>query len=72
MPLNYTFTGAQNSEMAFQLRGWAKQDRRGVAHDSRTGYVLPNGARRSPDASWVDKSRIRELSAESFETYWHL
>jgi len=43
-----------------------------VANDSSAGYVLPNGARRSPDGSWVSRSRIRELSRESLETYWHL
>ena len=72
MPPNYSLTGTRNSEIDWQLRTWAKQDKRGVANDSCTGYVLPNGARRSPDASWVPKSRIRELNSESLEGYWHL
>jgi Uma2 family endonuclease len=40
--------------------------------DSSTGYVLPDGARRSPDASWTRKASIRQLSEESREGYWHL
>jgi hypothetical protein len=36
------------------------------------GYVLPSGARRSPYASWVAKSKIGEVSAESLESYWLL
>ena len=34
--------------------------------------MLPNGARRSPDAAWVLKSRIAELGSASLEQYWHL
>jgi len=71
-PPAFTLTGARNSEINYQLRSWAKQDKRGVAQDSSADYVLPNGARRSPDASWVSKTRIRDLSPESLESYWHL
>ena len=51
-------TGDRNSELNMQLRLWAKQDGTGVAADSSTGYDLPNGATRSPDASWILKSRL--------------
>jgi Uma2 family endonuclease len=71
-PPNYTSTGARNSEIDWQLRGWAKRDGRGIAFDSSTGYVLPNGARRSPDASWTLRSRAAQLSPESQATYWRL
>jgi Uma2 family endonuclease len=50
--------GARNSAIGASLYLWAQQDGRGVAFDSSTGFVLPNGARRSPDASWVLRSRI--------------
>ena len=72
MAPNFTLTGARNSAIDFQLHSWAKQNKHGVANDSSTGYVLPNGARRSPDASWVAKSRIRELTTENLESFWHL
>ena len=39
---------------------------------STTGYLLPNGARRSPDASWTPKSEIARLTPESRDGYWHL
>jgi Uma2 family endonuclease len=35
-----------------------------VAFDSSTGFKLPNGAERSPDASWVKKERWESLTAE--------
>ena len=72
MPPTYSLTGARNSEIGAQLRGWARQDGRGVVCDSSTGFVLPNGARRSPDVAWIRKDRVRQLDPESLERYWRL
>ncbi len=57
-------TGGRNSEISRQLSNWARQDGTGIAADSSTGYVLPDGSRRSPDASWVRKSRLATLTPE--------
>jgi len=57
-------TGSRNNEVSRQLGNWARQDDTGVAFDSSTGYVLPNGAKRSPDASWVLRSRLALLTPE--------
>ncbi len=57
-------TGSRNNEVSRQLGNWARQDDTGVAFDSSTGYVLPNGAKRSPDASWVRRSRLAALTPE--------
>ncbi len=57
-------TGGRNSEISRQLGNWARRDGTGIAADSSTGYVLPDGSRRSPDASWVLKSRLAELTPE--------
>src|SRR4051812_7429838 len=72
MPPRFTLTGIRNREMIGQLHGWANRDGRGVAADSSAGFVLPNGARRSPDASWMPRSDLAQLSKESLEGYWHL
>ncbi len=72
MPPNFSKTGARNLEICMQLGLWARKDSRGVANDSSTGYLLPNGARRSPDASWTPKTEIRKLPKASREGYWHL
>ena len=40
------------------------QDGTGAAADSSAGYVLPNGAVRSPDASWVSNARLASVTAE--------
>jgi Uma2 family endonuclease len=62
-------TGSRNSELNAQLRTWAKKDGRGVTFDSSTGFDLPNGATRSPDAAWVLRSRLAQLSPEAKERF---
>ena len=46
-------SSARNLELGRQLANWAAQDGSGIAFDSSVGFVLPNGALRSPDAAWV-------------------
>ena len=72
MPPTYSLTGIRNQEIGAQLRNWARTDGRGLASDSSTGLLLPNGARRSPDAAWTLKARIEQLDPASRERYWHL
>ena len=72
MPPNFSRTGVRNSRITGQLDPWAFADGRGFACDSSTGFVLPNGARRSPDAAWVLISRTEQLDEESLDKYWHL
>jgi Uma2 family endonuclease len=62
-------SGSRNSEINFALRAFAKADGRGVAFDSSTGFVLPNGAVRAPDAAWVDRERLRRLSPEEKQRF---
>ncbi len=60
-------TGGRNNEISRQLGNWARRDGTGIAADSSTGFVLPDGSRRSPDASWVLKSRLASLTPEDKE-----
>jgi Uma2 family endonuclease len=72
MPATHSLTGVRNSEILRQLGDWAIRDSRGLVTDAAAGFVLPNGARRSPDAAWTLKARIRQLSKKSQEGFWHL
>ena len=72
MAPTHFLTGASNSDIGAQLFNWARKDRRGVVGDSSTGFVLPNGARRSPDASWTLKSRVEGLDARKRRGFLHL
>ncbi len=64
MPPTFGETGYQNAKITAALLVWAEQDRTGVAFDSSTGFLLPNGAMRSPDAGWVRRSRLAALTKE--------
>jgi Uma2 family endonuclease len=55
-------TGNRNADITAQLVTWTKRDGTGAAFDSSTGFKLPNGADRSPDGSWVRKSRLAALT----------
>jgi len=57
-------TGNRSIEIAYQLQAWSRQNKLGLAFDSCTGYKLPNGADRSPDASWVKMERWNALTSE--------
>jgi len=72
MPPSLSMTGIRKSRITMQLGIWAQKAARGIACDSSAGFRLPNGARRSPDASWTPKDEIRRLPEESLEGYWHL
>ena len=68
----YTITGVQNAHIGCQLGMWEELDGRGLACDSSAGFVLPNGARRSPDASWTLKNRVEQMDPVYQKTYWRL
>jgi Uma2 family endonuclease len=65
-------TGHRNHKITVQLGVWAERDGRGVAADSSTEYYLPNGAARSPDASWVLRRRLTAFSRDEKEKFLHL
>jgi Uma2 family endonuclease len=54
--------GRKNSRLIQQLRNWTEQNKTGEVFDSSTVFVLPNGARRSPDVTWIKLERWNQLS----------
>jgi Uma2 family endonuclease len=64
MPPTGGETGNRNGRLTQQLFNWSDQDSTGIAFDSSTGFKLPNGADRSPDASWVKIERWDALTQE--------
>lgn len=55
-------TGIRNSGVIGQLWWWNERVQQGVTFDSATGFHLPNGADRSPDAAWILQERWEALS----------
>ena len=64
MPPTFSDTGNRNFNIAAQLGVWTEQDSTGIGFDSSVGFTLPNGATRSPDASWIKLERWDALTAE--------
>lgn len=69
MPPTGGLTGDRNADLTFQLRAWNRQTRLGKSFDSSTGFQLPNGANRSPDASWVAIERWNALTPTEQERF---
>jgi Uma2 family endonuclease len=57
-------TGKRNALLNYFLVAWALQDGTGEVGDSNTGFELPNGGMRAPDAAWVHKDRLAALTSE--------
>ena len=55
-------TSRRNAEIVRQLGNWTRRDGTGISFDSSCGFLLPNGAIRSPDASWVLRERLNALT----------
>ena len=64
MPPTGSESGWRSGEIFFALTVWAKKEGSGLSFDSSTGFTLPNGAIRSPDASWVRREQWRALTPE--------
>jgi Uma2 family endonuclease len=54
----------RNSLIVIELGTWNARSGDGVVFDSSGGFLLPDGAMRSPDAAWVTRERWERLSAE--------
>lgn len=64
MPPAFSDTGNRNFNLAAYLWVWTEQDGTGLGFDSSSGFTLPNGATRSPDAAWIKADRWNALTEE--------
>lgn len=62
-------SGYRSGEVFGQLSVWAEKDGTGVAFDSSTGFRLPNGGMRAPDAAWVQLARLQTLRNKEREQF---
>lgn len=62
-------TSNRNSNLTMQACIWTRQDGTGDVFDSNGGFILPNGAMRSPEASWVRRERLVNLAAEQKQKF---
>lgn len=57
-------TGNKNAGITAQLWLWNHQFQLGMVFDSSTGFKLPNGSDRSPDASWIPLTKWQNLTPQ--------
>lgn len=69
MPPTGSETGNKNFDISGQIWLWNRQTKLGVAFDSSSGFHLPNGSDRSPDAAWIRRERWDALTKEQQETF---
>jgi Uma2 family endonuclease len=69
MPPTGYMSGWRNSILNYQLVAWAKVDGTGICFDSSTLFTLPNGAKRSPDVSWILHERCNTLTDDEKEGF---
>ncbi|MBI2805231.1 MAG: Uma2 family endonuclease [Planctomycetes bacterium] len=56
--------GLHEGEVYRQLANWSLAFGKGKATNSNVGFILPNGANRAPDASWLSPEQMASLTAE--------
>lgn len=62
-------TSNSNAGLTSQLWLWNDRSELGKVFDSSGGFKLPNGADRSPDASWVKLDRWEALTPEQRQKF---
>jgi len=62
MPPTSSDTGERNASLTADFVIWNRATEAGRVFDSSTGFILPSGAKRSPDVSWISHERWDALS----------
>lgn len=62
-------TGRKNAKLTSRLDLWSDQTGLGIVFDSSTGFRLPNGATRGPDAAWVSNAQWAALTPDQWKQF---
>jgi Uma2 family endonuclease len=68
----YTETGNKNFKLTGKFAAWVEQNGQGEGFDSSTGFILPNGAKRAPDVSWIRRERWEALPKKARQKFAHI
>ncbi|REJ56376.1 MAG: Uma2 family endonuclease [Microcystis aeruginosa DA14] len=69
MPPTGGETSNSNGRITQKLFNWSDNNGTGIAFDSSTGFKLPNGADRSPDAAWIPLEKWQALTPQQKERF---
>jgi len=66
------YTGEKNADLIIEVGLWARKDKSGIIFDSSTLFTFPNGAKRSPDVSWVLREKWENVSEAELKRFSRL
>lgn len=69
MQATFSKTGMLNFKLIVRFGEWSESNGLGFGFDSSTVFTLPNGAKRSPDLSWIEASRWNALTQAEQEDF---
>ena len=67
MPPTHGGSGSRELSIGRRVGNWAERFNKGMAFGPSTGFDLPTGAIKSPDAAWLSDSTLALLSAADIE-----
>lgn len=67
-PLN-SDSGFYESTMIIDLGIWNRKTQLGITFSSSSGFTLPDGSIKSPDASWVSKEKWQSLTLRQRKSF---
>ena len=59
----------REAHVVYEVTAWAEADGRGFSFSSNAGFNLPDGSTLSPDAGWVESSRLATLTKYERERF---
>lgn len=68
MPPTLPDSGWRNSDLNTEVNNWNRKAKKGIVFDSSTYFTLRNGARRSPDVTWMRREKWDKLTVEQRKT----
>ena len=60
-------SGIREDILNFRVRQWRMLAKKGESFSPTTGFDLPDGSTRSPDASWVNQEKMDSMTGEQIE-----
>lgn len=56
------YSGYHEKDLIYEIESWVRRYKKGYSFSSSTGFLMPNGAMRSPDACWISEARWSTVS----------
>ena len=70
-PLHALQSGSVVSKVAYQLVEWERQNEDWGECLLSVGFILPNGAMRSPNIAFINKEKVKQIREKGKDTFPH-